>query len=46
MGDIGKGIAELIFFLLIVCAISVPLGLWKLVDIVILLSHHVSLSLH
>jgi uncharacterized membrane protein len=46
MGDFGKGIGELIIFLLVVCCITVPLGLWKLVDIAIWTSHHVSFSVH
>lgn len=35
MEGIGRGIGEFIVMLLIICAIAVPLGIWKLVDIAI-----------
>ena len=41
-GSIGDGFGQLIYFLTAVCAVSVPLGIWKAVDIAIWCSHHVS----
>ena len=43
-GSIGDGLGELIKFLLIVSAVSVPLGIWKAVDIAIWLAHHIHFS--
>jgi hypothetical protein len=39
-------IGEAIAFLLVVCCIAVPLGIWKLLDIVLWVSHHVSFSVN
>ncbi len=39
---IGDGLGQLIKFLFAVCCVSVPLGIWKAVDIVIWCVHHVS----
>ena len=36
------GLGELIIALFVICCIAVPLGVWKLVDIVIWLCQHVS----
>jgi hypothetical protein len=43
-GHMFDGIGNLIVCLCWVCAISVPLGLWKLIEIVIWLCRHVSIS--
>jgi hypothetical protein len=44
--DIDDSLGKLIKVLAITCAISVPFGLWKLTDLVMLASHHFSLSVH
>lgn len=36
------GLAETFMVLLVVCAIAVPLGIWKLIDLAIALSNHLS----
>jgi hypothetical protein len=36
------GLGTLIYGLLVICCIAVPLGIWKLVDIVTWLCQHVS----
>ena len=38
------GIGQAMSFLFWTCVISVPLGLWKLVEIVIWLAQHISIS--
>ena len=43
-GRTGEGVVALVIFLMIVCAVAVPLGVWKLVDLTILLVRHVSFS--
>lgn len=40
----GRGMEAMLNGLLITCLISVPLGLWKLVEIVIWLWRHVSID--
>jgi hypothetical protein len=40
--NVFDGLAKLIVFLFWVCVISVPLGLWKLVEIIIWLCNWVS----
>lgn len=42
--DVGRGIGELIGFLLIVACVSVPLAVWKLIEIVIWVLSHVHWS--
>lgn len=37
------GLGDAIKFLFLICCISVPLGIWKAVDIVVWLFHHVSI---
>lgn len=41
MGDIGKAIGELIAGLFILCVIFVPLGLWKLIEILLWVFSHI-----
>lgn len=43
---IGDGLGDLIKGLFIVCCISVPLGIWKAIDLVVWASHHFSVSVH
>ena len=43
--DIGRHIGNTIANLFILCCIFVPLGIWKLVDIVIWLWDHVSIAI-
>lgn len=43
-GDIGRGITELMVLMIWGLVISVPLAIWKLVEIVIWLFNHVSIS--
>ncbi len=38
-----EGIPDIVTPLLILLAIMVPLGLWKMIDIVIWIFHHVSI---
>jgi hypothetical protein len=40
-----RGVGETIALLFILCCIFVPLGLWKLVEIIIWLFQHVSISI-
>jgi len=40
--NMGDGLGALIYGLFAVCCVSVPLGIWKAVDIAIWCSHHVS----
>lgn len=40
------GLGNFIMGLMIICVISVPLALWKLIDIVIWIWNHVSLHLN
>lgn len=48
MADSGifAGIDTVINTIMIILVISVPLGLWKLVDIGVWLYHHVSIGVH
>lgn len=39
---IGDGIGTLLLGMLIIIIVSVPLGIWKLIDIIIWLYKHVS----
>lgn len=43
-GGIGRGITELMVLMIWGLVISVPLAIWKLVEIVIWLFNHVSIS--
>jgi len=38
--DFGK----IIFVLFVVCCVSVPLGLWKIVDLIIFAAKHISIT--
>lgn len=40
-GNIGDGVVALFKFLLILCTLFVPLGLWKLIELICLLITHV-----
>ena len=40
-----RGVSDAIALLFILCCIFVPLGLWKLVEIIIWLFKHVSISI-
>ena len=44
-GEMFKGLEQLFVGLLVTCIISVPLGLWKLVDIIIWIVKHVRVSI-
>jgi len=44
MDGIADGLGDFITFLMVVCCISVPLGIWKLIDIIIWMVKHVSVS--
>ena len=44
MEGIGEGIADLFIILIVTCAISVPLGIWKLIEIGIWLYHHIHMT--
>lgn len=44
--DIGTVFGNALITLLIVCAVSVPLGLWKLIELIGWGVSHVSLSVH
>ena len=46
MGDVAKSIGDLIRGLILLCIIFVPLGLWKLVEIIIWICRHIHFSLH
>ena len=43
-GHMLDGLRETLKFLMIVCAIAVPLGLWKLFEIILWLCRHVSIN--
>lgn len=43
---LGDGIISLTGGLLLTCMVFVPLGVWKLVEIVVWLCHHIHLSAH
>ncbi len=43
---IGKGLSELFITMFILCCVTVPLGIWKIVDIVIWIIKHVNVSLN
>lgn len=45
LGDVFKGVEEAIAAGFILLCIFVPLGLWKLVDIVIWLFQHVKINI-
>jgi hypothetical protein len=45
-GRIGEAAVNLIMGLTMTCVIFVPLGLWKLAEIVVWLASPVSLSVH
>lgn len=40
-GKIADGIGQLIVFLFVLCCVFVPLGMWKLVEIIIWLVKHI-----
>ena len=42
--DLFKGMGEALVVLMIVVAVAIPLALWKLIEIVIWLFNHVSVS--
>lgn len=44
-GDVGRGLETLYTILLGICIVSVPLALWKAVDIVIWICNNVSVSI-
>ena len=44
MSDIGRAIGDMIAFLFIMCVIFVPLGAWKLIEIIVWLYHHIRWS--
>jgi hypothetical protein len=44
MGDMFRGLEELLGCLFIILVVSVPLGIWKIVDIIYWLYHHVHIS--
>lgn len=41
---LGNAFGEFITFLMVVCCISVPLGLWKLIEIIIWIVRHVKVN--
>jgi hypothetical protein len=44
--SVFDGLASFVTFVVWVCAISLSLAVWKLVDIVIWLVHHISIHVH
>lgn len=44
-GNLGDGVTGIIYFLMVLCAIFIPLGIWKLIEIIIYLTHHISIGL-
>lgn len=42
--DFGKALGDFIKFLMVACCISVPFGLWKLIEIIIWIFRNVSVS--
>lgn len=43
-GEMGKGLMAALTTLLVVCAIAVPLAIWKLVELVLWIFKHLSWS--
>jgi len=41
---IGRAIDDLIALMVFVCVVFVPLGLWKMIDILIWIFHHIHIS--
>lgn len=44
MGDIGRAVGDMIAALFFLCVVFVPLGLWKLIEIIAWVFHHVHWS--
>ncbi len=44
-GSIGDAIGGFMAAMVLLLCVSVPLGLWKLIEIIIWICHHVSISL-
>jgi len=42
ISGIGDGLGPLLLGMFIICVISVPLGIWKLIDIIIWFCKHIS----
>lgn len=42
---IGEGLGKAIKLLLIICCISVPLGLWKIIDIVVWVMKNINIAI-
>ncbi len=45
-GRAFDGLATAFKVLIWTCAISVPLGLWKMVDLIVWFSHHINVNVH
>ena len=43
---IGKAMRDVIIFLFVVCCITVPLGVWKLIEIIIWIVKHINISIN
>lgn len=41
-----EGLGQVLKIGSLILCVSVPLGIWKLVDIIIWLCHHISIGLH
>jgi hypothetical protein len=44
MYDIGRGLGDALIFMFWVAGLSVPLAIWKLIDIAVWLYRHVTIS--
>ena len=42
----AQGFGEAVQAIFIILLLSVPLGLWKLIEIIIWLIHHISIGVH
>jgi hypothetical protein len=45
-GRAFDGLVTIFKVLIGICVISVPLGLWKMVDLIVWASHHVNVNVH
>jgi hypothetical protein len=45
-GKAADGAVTLIFWLLVLCAIFVPLGVWKLINLIVMLFKHIDIIYH
>ncbi len=45
MSDLGRAVGSLVAGLMLLAIIAVPLAIWKLIEIIIWICHHISIGI-